>query len=172
MVDRLNFTRGLDVLAAIFNRTLTDEARDAYFAYLADDFTDETWAAAVKRLVRTGRFFPVPADFLAPQNATAAVGVDLSAAAMFERVKGCTVDSRALGKIVSRSVVEKNLPAAALAAFDVAGGKDAFNAEPIHPMTRKAFIEAYTRLAAGQPDSEPRTIPPLARQMLGQDARQ
>jgi hypothetical protein len=141
-VDPDLFRRGLDTLGTNFGREILPAVADLYWAVLSDaGVRDGEFAVAVQTVLREDLYFPPVARLLALAHPKPDFAAE---AAVAEAEIEHLGTYHYAGYTWSRSVVERNLGPAALAAFDAVGGSDAWK-DRSYQYRHKTFVETYTR---------------------------
>lgn len=152
MATKETFTRGMAALAMNFNREITSELVELYWAIL-QELTDEELDRAFQTSMRKDEFWPPTARLL--RYARTPVPAKASGALVFQEI----VDSYFRGRHLDPRQIAQVYGNEARAAFIAAGGVIAFKncgTEASAQWVRKSFLEAWEEMAeAGAPMDAP-----------------
>lgn len=165
MISRDLMARELARFAECCRMELTEAMVVSYHDDLAEDFTQEQWAATCKHLRRTLSRWPTPADFLATleqhEQDEAATEAEAAWAAIYGNGK-CRRYQPEGGEKYALDLIESVVGAKAAQAFRCSSAAAILNRDH-QPrevaFVRRDFLDAYNRLTRGEQDEAAGLLP-------------
>jgi len=145
-VTEKQFHKGLAILGVAYNREITNAITEVYSGAIEGEFgSDEEWLATVRKVIKTSRYFPSPAELLEGLVESDAA-LEQEALALVDRLHPeCWVYNPVSGGNYDAALVRDRLGVAALTSFRAAGGSRAFAAEDekVVSFARRDFVKSY-----------------------------